>query len=162
MFFNSIDFAIFLPMVFVFYWFVFNKNLNHQNILIAVASYVFYGWWDWRFLALILFSTLVDYVIGVSLDKEQNLNKRKILLWISILVNLGFLGFFKYYNFFIDNFKSAFTFFGSEINANSLNIILPVGISFYTFQTLSYTIDVYRKNLEPTKDFISFAAFVSF
>jgi len=162
MLFNSLDFAIFLPMVFVLYWFVVNKNLKQQNILIAVASYVFYGWWDWRFLALILFSTLVDYVIGVSLGKEQNLNKRKILLWISILVNLGFLGFFKYYNFFLDNFKSAFTFFGSEINTNSLNIILPVGISFYTFQTLSYTIDVYKKRLEPTKDFISFAAFVSF
>jgi len=107
---------------------------------------------------LIHFSTLVDYVVGVSLGKEQNLNKRKILLWISILVNLGFLGFFKYYNFFLDNFKSAFTFFGSEINANSLNIILPVGISFYTFQTLSYTIDVYKKRLEPTKDFNPFAA----
>jgi D-alanyl-lipoteichoic acid acyltransferase DltB (MBOAT superfamily) len=162
MLFNSLDFAIFLPIVFVLYWFVVNKNLKHQNILIALASYVFYGWWDWRFLALILFSTLVDYVIGVSLGKEQNINKRKILLWISILVNLGFLGFFKYYNFFLDNFKSAFTFFGSEINSNSLNIILPVGISFYTFQTLSYTIDVYKKRLEPTKDFISFAAFVSF
>lgn len=162
MLFNSIDFAIFLPIVFVLYWFVFNKNLKYQNILIAVASYVFYGWWDWRVLSLILFSTIVDYAIGVSLDKEQNLNKRKILLWISIVVNLGFLGFFKYYNFFIDNFKSAFTFFGSEINANSLNIILPVGISFYTFQTLSYTIDVYKKRLETTKDFISFAAFVSF
>jgi len=162
MLFNSLDFAIFLPIVFVLYWFVVNKNLKYQNILIALASYVFYGWWDWRFLALILFSTLVDYIIGVRLGKEQNLNKRKILLWISILVNLGFLGFFKYYNFFLDNFKSAFTFFGSEINSNSLNIILPVGISFYTFQTLSYTIDVYKKRLEPTKDFISFAAFVSF
>ena len=162
MFFNSLDFAVFLPIVFILYWFVFNKSLKAQNFLVAVASYVFYGWWDWRFLSLILFSTLVDYVIGVSLGKEQNLNKRKILLWISILVNLGFLGFFKYYNFFLDNFKSAFTFFGSEINTNSLNIILPVGISFYTFQTLSYTIDVYKKRLKPTRDFISFAAFVSF
>ncbi len=160
--FNSLDFAIFLPIVFILYWFVFNKNLKHQNTLIAVASYVFYGWWDWRFLGLIIFSTLVDYLIGVSLRKEQNLNKRKILLWISILVNLGFLGFFKYYNFFLDNFKSAFSFFGQEINSNSLNIILPVGISFYTFQTLSYTIYVYKKRLEPTKNFISFAAFVSF
>ena len=162
MLFNSLDFAIFLPIVFILYWFVVNKKLKHQNVLIAIASYVFYGWWDWRFLALILFSTLVDYFIGVSLGKEQNLYKRKILLWISILVNLGFLGFFKYYNFFLDNFKSAFTFFGSEINVNSLNIILPVGISFYTFQTLSYTIDVYKRRLEPSKDFISFAAFVSF
>ena len=162
MLFNSLDFAIFLPIVFALYWFIFNQNLKHQNILIAIASYVFYGWWGWRFLSLILFSTFVDYAIGVSLGKEQNLNKRKILLWISILVNLGFLGFFKYYNFFLDNFNSAFTFFGSEINSNSLNIILPVGISFYTFQTLSYTIDIYKERLEPTKDFISFAAFVSF
>lgn len=162
MFFNSLDFAIFLPLVFLLYWFVFNKNLRYQNILIVVASYVFYGWWNWRFLGLILFSTFVDYIIGVSLAKEQNQHKRKILFWISILINLGFLGFFKYYNFFLDNFKSAFSFFGHEINSNSLNLILPVGISFYTFQTLSYTIDVYKGRIEPTKNFISFAAFVSF
>jgi D-alanyl-lipoteichoic acid acyltransferase DltB (MBOAT superfamily) len=123
---------------------------------------VFYGWWDWRFLALILFSTVIDYFIGVRLIKEENNNNRIFLLWISILVNLGFLGFFKYYNFFIDNFLTAFSFFGFEIRANSLNIILPVGISFYTFQTLSYTIDVYKKKLTPTKDFIAFTAFVSF
>jgi alginate O-acetyltransferase complex protein AlgI len=162
MLFNSLDFAIFLPLVFVLYWFVFNNNLKYQNLLVAVASYVFYGWWDWRFLALILFSTLVDYSIGRALGREYNSKKRRILLWSSILVNLGYLGFFKYYNFFLDNFKSAFILFGSEINANSLNIILPVGISFYTFQTLSYSIEVYKKQLEPTKDFISFAAFVSF
>jgi alginate O-acetyltransferase complex protein AlgI len=162
MLFNSIDFAIFLPIVFLLYWFVANKNLKFQNLLIVVASYTFYGWWDWRFLSLILFSTLIDYSVGARLSTEENSSKRKILLWISILVNLGFLGFFKYYNFFLDNFVSAFSFFGTEINANSLNIILPVGISFYTFQTLSYTIDVYKKRLEPTKDFIAFTAFVSF
>jgi alginate O-acetyltransferase complex protein AlgI len=162
MLFNSIDFAVFLPIIFVLYWFVFNKTISHQNILIVLASYVFYGWWDWRFLSLILFSTLVDFLIGVNLEKENSLKTRKILLWISILVNLGFLGFFKYFNFFLENFKNAFTYFGSEIGASSLNIILPIGISFYTFQTLSYTIDVYKKQLEPTKDFISFAAFVSF
>jgi alginate O-acetyltransferase complex protein AlgI len=162
MLFNSIDFAIFLPIVFFLYWFVFNRNLKSQNLLVVVASYVFYGWWDWRFLALVLFSTLVDYSVGRKLRKEENQTKRKVLLWTSILVNLGFLGFFKYYNFFLDNFISAFSFFGTEINANSLNIILPVGISFYTFQTLSYSIDVYKRKLEPTKDFIAFAAFVSF
>lgn len=162
MFFNSIDFAIFLPIVFILYWFVCNKNLRLQNSLIVVASYVFYGWWDWRFLSLILFSTVVDYTVGVLLKTEDNPSKRKLLLWTSILVNLGFLGFFKYYNFFLDNFISAFSFFGTEINTNSLNIILPVGISFYTFQTLSYTIDVYKRKLEPTKDFIAFSAFVSF
>jgi alginate O-acetyltransferase complex protein AlgI len=123
---------------------------------------VFYGWWDWRFLSLILFSTFVDYLVGLGLLKHENLTKRKILLWVSILVNLGFLGFFKYYNFFLDNFVSAFSFFGMEISGRSLNIILPVGISFYTFQTLSYSIDVYNRKLEPTKNFIAFAAFVSF
>ncbi len=162
MLFNSIDFAIFLPIVFLLYWFVFNKNLRHQNLLLVLASYVFYGWWDWKFLSLILFSTMVDYSIGLGLKKQENKRNRKILLWSSILVNLGFLGFFKYYNFFLDNFINVFSFFGREINANSLKIILPVGISFYTFQTLSYTIDVYRRKLEPTKDFIAFSSFVSF
>jgi alginate O-acetyltransferase complex protein AlgI len=162
MLFNSIDFAIFLPIVFILYWFFTNHNLKLQNLLIVLASYLFYGWWDWRFLSLILFSTVVDYTIGVLLSKEENIAKRKILLWTSIIVNLGFLGFFKYYNFFLDNFKTAFTFFGGEISSSSLNVILPVGISFYTFQTLSYTIDVYKKKLEPTHDFIAFTAFVSF
>ena len=162
MLFNSIDFAIFLPIVFFLYWFIANKNLKVQNLLIVASSYVFYGWWDWRFLSLILFSTLVDYSVGLGLSKQENRTKRKILLWTSILVNLGFLGFFKYYNFFLDNFITAFSFFGAEIKANSLNIILPVGISFYTFQTLSYTIDVYKRKLEPTKDLIAFAAFVGF
>ncbi|MGV3528134.1 MAG: MBOAT family O-acyltransferase [Flavisolibacter sp.] len=162
MLFNSIDFAIFLPIVFILYWFVTNKSLKLQNFLIVAASYLFYGWWDWRFLSLILFSTFVDYSIGLGLSKQESPAKRKILLWTSILVNLGFLGFFKYYNFFLDNFTTAFTFFGTEIKANSLDIILPVGISFYTFQTLSYSIDVYRRKLAPTKDFIAFSAFVSF
>lgn len=162
MLFNSIDFAIFLPIVFILYWFVTNGNLKLQNILVVLASYLFYGWWNWRFLSLILFSTLVDYAVGVGLLHAQGSLKRKALLWTSILVNLGFLGFFKYYNFFIDNFITAFSFFGTEIKANSLNIILPVGISFYTFQTLSYSIDVYRKKLQPTTDFIAFTAYVSF
>lgn len=162
MFFNSIDFAIFLPIVFILYWFVINKSIKLQNILIVVSSYIFYGWWDWRFLFLILFSTVVDYFVGLGLAKHKEASTRKILLWTSIVINLGFLGFFKYYNFFIDNFVSAFSFFGVQLSSNSLNIILPVGISFYTFQTMSYSIDVYRNRLEPTKDFISFAAFVSF
>ncbi len=162
MLFNSIDFAIFLPVVFVLYWFLTNNNLKLQNLLLVVASYLFYGWWDWRFLSLILFSTLVDYFVGLKLFKQANQTKRKILLYTSIIVNLGFLGFFKYFNFFLDSFISAFSFFGTEIQANSLNIILPVGISFYTFQTLSYSIDVFKRKLEPTKDFIAFSAFVSF
>ena len=162
MLFNSLDFAIFLPIVFLLYWFVTQKNLKLQNALIVLASYVFYGWWDWRFLSLIIFSTVVDYLIGQRLRTEDKQSKRKVLLWTSIIVNLGFLGFFKYYNFFLENFVDAFSLFGMQINANSLNIILPVGISFYTFQTLSYTIDVYRKKLEPTKDFMAFSAFVCF
>ena len=162
MLFNSIDFAIFLPIVFILYWFATNNNLKTQNILITIASYVFYGWWDWRFLSLIIFSTLVDYSIGISLSKQEHPTKRKLLLWTSIFVNLGFLGFFKYYNFFLDNFITAFSFLGQTIQASSLNIILPVGISFYTFQTLSYSIDVYRKKLKPTKNFIAFSAFVCF
>ncbi|GHV81020.1 O-acyltransferase [Spirochaetia bacterium] len=162
MFFNSIDFAIFLPVVFFLYWFVAHKNIAAQNVLIVIASYVFYGWWDWRFLFLILFSTLTDYIVGLGLVKQEDAAKRKLLLGASVLVNLLFLGFFKYYNFFADNFTRAFTLFGMSINAHHLNIILPVGISFYTFQTMSYSIDVYKKKLEPTKDFIAFAAFVSF
>jgi len=162
MLFNSIDFAIFLPIVFALYWFVVNKNLHAQNTLIVVSSYVFYGFWDWRFLMLILFSTIVDFLVGKGLQKVAQKNKRKLLLCTSIVVNLGFLGFFKYYNFFLDNFVDAFSILGYKINANSLNIILPVGISFYTFQTLSYTIDVYRKNLTACRDFIAFSAFVSF
>lgn len=162
MLFNSIDFAVFLPIVFLLYWFVFNRNLKAQNALIVVASYFFYGYWDWRFLSLILFSTAVDYLVGIGLLKTEAKSKRKALLWTSILVNLGFLGFFKYYNFFLENFVEAFSLFGTRFDVERLNIILPVGISFYTFQTLSYSIDVYKRKLEPTKDFIAFTAFVSF
>lgn len=161
MLFNSIDFAIFLPIVFVLYWLL-KSRLTAQNLLIAISSYVFYGWWDWRFLFLILFSTLIDYSVGFWMAKTEVSKHRKFLLWTSLIVNLGLLGFFKYYNFFIDNFVQAFSFFGVPLQPNSLNIILPVGISFYTFQTLSYTIDIYRGKLEPAKDFVSFAAFVSF
>jgi len=162
MLFNSIDFAIFLPIVFVLYWFVTNRNLKLQNALIVISSYVFYGWWDWRFLSLVLYSSFVDFFVGVALGKQENPLKRKLLLTISIIGNLGLLVFFKYYNFFLDSFVDAFTFFGYEVSARSLNVILPVGISFYTFQTLSYGIDVYRRQLEPTKDFVAFSAFVTF
>lgn len=163
MLFNSVEFLIFLPSVFILYWFVFNKNLKAQNLLILGSSYLFYGWWDYRFLSLIALSTIVDYVIGLSLEKHSNKNKRLFLLWISILFNVGILGFFKYYNFFVDSWIELFGSMGYEIKSIwTLNIILPVGISFYTFQTMSYTIDIYRNKLKPTKDFISFASFVSF
>ena len=162
MLFNSIDFAIFLPIVFLLYWFVFKKDLKHQNILLVVASYVFYGWWDWRFLSLIVFSSVVDFMIGRFLSSTDDPKKRKGLLIISILVNIGFLGFFKYFNFFAESFAEAFTFLGGHFEPSRLNIILPVGISFYTFQTLSYSIDVYRRKLDSTRDVVSFFAFVSF
>jgi alginate O-acetyltransferase complex protein AlgI len=162
MLFNSIDFAVFLPIFFMLYWFVFGKNLQTQNLLVLVGSFIFYGWWDWRFLLLIVFSTLVDFVVGIEISKSTDERRRKILLVLSLCTNLGLLGFFKYFNFFIENFVQAFSFFGLKMEATSLNIILPVGISFYTFQTLSYTIDVYRGTLVPTKNIIAFAAFVSF
>ncbi len=162
MLFNSLDFAAFLPLVFALYWLIPRENIKLQNLLLLAASYVFYGWWEWKFLTLILISTAVDYAIGLALAKETQTPRRKILLWTSILVNLGILGFFKYYNFFLDNFVTAFSFLGYDIPANSLNIILPVGISFYTFQSMSYSIDVYRRRLEPTSDFIAFSAYVSF
>ena len=162
MFFNSLDFAIFLPIVFILYWFFTRNNLKIQNFLIVISSYVFYGWWDWRFLSLIIFSTIVDFNIGKRLKIEENQRKRKRVLLYSIIINIGFLGFFKYYNFFLDNFVSAFSFFGMTIGTSSLNIILPAGISFYTFQTMSYTIDVYNRKLKPTESFIDFSAFVSF
>lgn len=162
MLFISIDFAIFLPVVFALYWFVVNKDLKLQNLLIVVASYIFYGWWDWRFLSLILLSTVIDYAVGRGLAKEENLFKRRILLFTSVAANLSFLGFFKYFNFFSETLANAFSFFGVAWPVSSLNIILPVGISFYTFQTLSYSIDVYQRKIAPTDDFIAFCAYVSF
>ena len=162
MLFNSIEFAIFLPVVFLLYWFVTQRNLKLQNALLLAASYLFYGWWDWRFLSLIIFSSIVDYSVGIRLGNEENDRKRKILLTTSILVNIGFLGVFKYFNFFAENFAEAFTLLGRPMEVSRLNVILPVGISFYTFQTLSYSIDVFRRKLEPTKDAVAFFAFVSF
>lgn len=162
MLFNSIDFALFLPIVFGLYWFVFHKKLNRQNLLLLIASYTFYGWWDWRFLSLIIFSSCVDYLVAQALGRQNNLVKRKQLLAISLAVNIGFLGFFKYYNFFAESFASAFTLFGQDFEPNRLTVILPVGISFYTFQTMSYSIDVYRRKLKPEKNVISFFSFVSF
>jgi len=163
MLFNSFDFFIFLPIVFILYWFIFNKNLKFQNILILIASYVFYGWWDYRFLSLIAISTFVDYYVGLAIYKSENPSLRKMWLFVSVLFNLSLLGFFKYYNFFIESWTELLSSLGYNLeNTWTLKVILPVGISFYTFQTMSYSIDIYRKQLKPTKDFIAFAAFVSF
>lgn len=162
MLFNSFEFALFLPIVFFLYWFVLKNNTKNQNLLLLISSYVFYGWWDWRFLSLIAFSSVVDYTVGLKLHKTPQKKKRKVLLLVSIITNLGLLGFFKYYNFFVESFVDGVSLFGFHPSPNTLNIILPVGISFYTFQTLSYTIDIYNRNLKPTKDALSFFAFVSF
>ena len=163
MLFNSFEFALFLPIIFCFYWLLQKSSLKAQNILLVVASYIFYGWWDWRFLLLMAFSSTLDYTVGLGLATEGKDKRRKALLWVSIVTNLGLLGFFKYFNFFAENFYQVFTLFGKPIfDPFTLNIILPVGISFYTFQTLSYSIDVYKRKLKPTEDIIAFFAFVSF
>lgn len=168
MLFNSIEFAIFLPIVFFLYWFVFNRRLGFQNLFIVVVSYVFYGWWDWRFLLLMALTTFCSWLSGILMDKirtqtgENDIIKLQIISGANIVLNLTILGFFKYYNFFVESFIDAFRLFGQELNFHSLKIILPVGISFYTFQALSYSIDVYRKKIEPSQDVVSFFAFVSF
>jgi D-alanyl-lipoteichoic acid acyltransferase DltB (MBOAT superfamily) len=162
MIFNSITFAVFLPVVFAIYWSLVNRKLVYQNILLLVASYVFYGFWDARFLVLIFVSSLSDYLIGLQLAKAEKEEKRKRWLGLSLLINLGVLFSFKYFNFFLDSFSILVETFGFQANKSTLQIILPVGISFYTFQTLSYTIDIYKNKIKPTRNFIDFFAFVSF
>jgi Predicted membrane protein involved in D-alanine export len=189
MLFNSYEYLIFLPTIFLLYWYVFSKNLKARNVFLLVVSYVFYGWWDWRFLGLIAASSALDYWCGLkmgsviarrndeAISKEGNsINSEtaspprriavtrnpKFYLTLSIVFNLGLLGFFKYFNFFIESTAELIQRLGFQANIHTLNLILPVGISFYTFQTLSYTIDVYRGRMEPTKDPIAFFAYVSF
>ena len=144
MLFNSLEYLLFLPTVFILYWFIFNKNLRIQNLLVLISSYFFCGWWDWRFLSLIFLSTIADYFIGFKIDGSNDNKIRKHYLWISISFNLGLLGFFKYYNFFIDSWIMLLSSLGYEIQSTwTLKVILPVGISFYTFQTMSYSLDIY-------------------
>ena len=148
MLFNSIDFAIFLPIVFLVYWFVAKKNLRLQNAFLLGTSYFFYACWDWRFLFLLMFSTLLDYFTGLKMQNANNQKTKRFWFWLSIIVNLGFLGVFKYYNFFVESFAAAISHLGLQVNPLTLNIILPVGISFYTFHGLSYVIDIYKQDLE--------------
>ena len=163
MLFNSIDFLFFLPIVFILYWFIFNNNIKVQNFLLLISSYFFYGWWDWRLLFLIFISTLVDYYVGQNIYISKNRRVRKFYLSLSIIFNLTLLGFFKYFNFFIDSWVNFISLFGyNHLSTWTLNIVLPIGISFYTFQTMSYSLDIYYNKLKPTWDFISFASFVSF
>tara|TARA_Y100001935_G_scaffold255665_1_gene271064 strand:- start:18255 stop:19691 length:1437 start_codon:yes stop_codon:yes gene_type:complete len=163
MLFNSLEFLIFLPTVFLFYWFIFNKNLFSQNLFILFSSYLFYGWWDYRFLSLIILSTIVDFIIGKKIHSSKDIKSKKVYLILSLVVNLGILGFFKYFNFFIDSFIDLITLTGYSLeNQWTLKIILPVGISFYTFQTMSYSLDIFRNEMKPVNNFVAFASFVSF
>lgn len=162
MLFNSINFAIFLPIVFFFYWFVTNKNLKLQNYLLLVSSYFFYACWDWRFMFLLLFSTLLDYYTGLKIQESANKKNKRFWLLLSITINLGFLGFFKYYNFFAISFAEAVSHIGFKTNPWTISVILPVGISFYTFHGLSYVIDIYYERIKPEKNFIDYSVFVSF
>ena len=162
MIFNSLEFLIFLPIVFLLYWFVF-KPLKWQNLLVVVVSYIFYGWWDWRFLILIAFTTFCSFLSGLLIEKYDGVRRKQ--RWVSaanIILNLSILGVFKYYNFFVDNLQILLAQIGINLDWPTLHIILPVGISFYTFQALSYSIDVYRKKLKATRDIVAFFAFISF
>ncbi|OGU30150.1 MAG: acyltransferase [Ignavibacteria bacterium GWA2_35_9] len=160
--FNSIDFAIFLPIVYFLYWLVFNKSLRLQNLFLLFCSYFFYAWWDWRFLFLIIGITVVDFFTARQIYKSDSIKTQRFFLWISIIFNLGFLFFFKYYNFFVENFVAGFSLLGIEFNVSTLNILLPLGLSFYVFQSLSYVFDVYLGKIEPTRNIIVYASFLSF
>ncbi|HKI87784.1 MAG TPA: hypothetical protein VKA38_02070, partial [Draconibacterium sp.] len=161
MLFNSTTFFVFLIIVFVIHWKTANYKSWLSKIILLISSYIFYGWWDWRFLILIVISSTTDFVIGKYLFRTTKHRNRKLLLLLSIFINIGILFFFKYFHFFIESFQ-AFT--GIDVNKSwsTLNVILPVGISFYTFQTLSYTIDIYRNKIEPTKSALTFFTFVAF
>ena len=162
MLFNSTQFLIFLPIVFFLYWTIANKSLKSQNILLLIASYFFYSCWDWRFLFLLIFSTFLDYFTGIKMPESRSEGMRKFWFWLSIVVNVGFLGIFKYYNFFITSFAVAISHIGLRLNPWTLHVILPVGISFYTFHGLSYVIDIYNGKIKPERNFIDYSLFVSF
>lgn len=162
MLFNTIDFALFLPIVFILYWLVASKNLRFQNRLLLVASYFFYACWDYRFLFLLAFSTFLDYYTGLKIEEAATKKHKENWLWLSIGINLSFLGIFKYYNFFALSFANAFSQIGLTVNLGTLNVILPVGISFYTFHGLSYVLDIYNNRIKPVKNWVEYAVFVSF
>ncbi|MDB5123347.1 MAG: hypothetical protein JWP94_1476 [Mucilaginibacter sp.] len=162
MLFNSIDFFIFLPVVFILYWLVANKNLIFQNLLLLAASYFFYACWDWRFVFLLIFSTCLDFYSGIKISKASNITSKRFWFWLSVSVNLGFLCLFKYYNFFASSFIQFIAHFGLRIDPFTINVILPVGISFYTFHGLSYIIDIYKGAIKPERNFVNYSVFVSF
>lgn len=161
MLFNSFEFLIFLPVVYLLYWFVFNKHLKWQNALVLFASYFFYGWWSWKFMGLLMVSTVLDYLYGFWVA-SPNRKKAKLFLWLSIINNLGILCIFKYYNFFAVQLQSLLDVFGLHVNPILLNVALPIGISFYTFHGMSYVFDIYRGDQKPVRNFVDYAVFVSF
>ena len=162
MLFNSFAFLVFLPVVYMAYWGLFRRSLRAQNLFVLAASWFFYAWWDWRFLGLIFISSITDYIIGLRIAATDNERTKSRLMWLSVAVSIGILGFFKYFNFFITEFADLLHLLGFDPHIHTLRIILPVGISFYTFQTLSYSIDIRRGQMEPTRDLVAFLAFVSF
>ncbi len=159
MLFNSLEFVLFFAVVYGLYIVLTHR---YQNALLLIASYFFYGWWDWRFLSLIAISTVVDYICGLKIAAESRPRQRKAWLTLSVVSNLGILGFFKYFNFFAENVDRILNVMGMSADWPVTTILLPMGISFYTFQTMSYTIDVYRGKLKPTRNFLNFAVFVSY
>lgn len=161
MLFNSLAFALYLPVVFIAYWGIF-RRLGLQNLWVTIASYVFYGWWDWRFLSLIALTTIFSFFSGILIKRASTRKGRLGYLWSNVCLNLGILGLFKYYGFFMTNLQALLTPLGFELDSVTVSLILPVGISFYTFQALSYSIDVYRNKIEPTRDVVAFFAFISF
>lgn len=164
MIFNSIDFALFLPIIFILYWFVAKDKLAWQNILLLGASLFFYAWWDPRFLFLLSFSIFLGYITGIRIEAAKEVKWKKFWFWLSIVLNVGFLAIFKYYNFFVDSFAAMLNGFGLNVDADSwtLNLILPVGISFYTFHVLSYVIDIYKGEIKSEKNLVDFSLFVSY
>lgn len=162
MLFNSLSFAIFLPIVFLAYWFLCKGNRNRQNLLLLLSSYYFYSCWDWRFLFLLLFSTGLDFFTAIKIKEVSAIKRKRFWLWLSIGINLGFLGTFKYFDFFSTSFAELLSGFGMQINPVTINLILPVGISFYTFHGLSYIIDVYRDKIDAEKKIVEYAVFVSY
>ena len=162
MIFQSIEYILFFPIVFIFYWTICSKNKNLQNGFLLLSSIFFYGYWDWRFLGLLLFTAFSTFFAGRLLDKDYDNSKRKLISVICVILNISILFFFKYYNFFVQSFVNAFSIFGINFNINILKIILPVGISFYTFSALSYSLDVYQRKITATKDILAYLAYVTF
>jgi len=162
MIFNSIPFAVFLPIVFIIYWLIGGKRYQVQNGFLLLASYFFYGWWDWRFLSLLLGATFLSYLLGIGIGNAKREGQRKLLLGVGVGISLSLLVFFKYFDFFVESFADAFSLFGSKMSVVALNLILPLGISFYTFKILSYMLDVYKGRIPPCKNIFDYSLFVSF